>query len=256
MLLLTKPKEIIMLDRLQEDVSIAQETDSLGGFGPLDSALYDMLIEHAYYTESKGGAIGLNLQCTGANKEKLKQTLWVASGTAKGGKNYYTSKKGEKHYLPGFIIANAISLLGASKKIGELTTEKKNIMLYNNDPSIKKEVITEVDMVMALVGKTITLGVLRQTVDKTKLNDATGNYEPTGETRDENEIVKVFRASDGKTVAEIIAKSETAEFKPKWAEKWTGVTKDKSSGTGAAAGAPGSAVASTGAAAPTESLFN
>jgi len=245
-----------MLDRLQEDNSIQHETDSLGGFGPLDTGLYDMTINQAYYTESKGGAVALNLHCTGPNKESLKQTLWLTSGTAKGGHNYYMDKKGEKQYLPGFVIANAIALLGAKKKIGELPTEDKTIMLYNGAPDVKKEVPTVVKMVMGLVGKTVTLGIMRQTIDKTKLNDATGQYDPTGDVRDENEIVKVFRASDGKTVAEIIAKSDTAEFKQKWADKWAGVTKDKSAGTGVKSGMPMAAIAAqTGAAAPTESLF-
>ena len=249
-----------MLDRLQEDTTIQHETDSLGGgFGPLDTGLYDMTVNQAYYTNSKGGALALNLHCSGANNESLKQVLWVTSGTAKGGRNYYMDKNQEKQYLPGFIIANAIALLGAKKKIGELPTESKTIMLYNSDPTIKKEVPTAVDMVVGLLGKTVTMGVMRQTIDKTKLNDATGQYDATGETRDENEIVKVFRASDGKTVAEIIAKSDTAEFKQKWHDKWAGVTKNKSAGTGAKAGMPGMSAgamaAQTGTAAPAESLF-
>ncbi len=244
-----------MLDRLQEDSTIQQETDSLGGFGPLDSGLYDMNINTAYYTTSKGGALALNIDCTGPAGQSFKQALWVTSGKAKGGKNYYESR-GEKHYLPGFVAANAIALLGAKKKIGELATEKKTIMLYSYGAS--KDVPTEVDMVTALCGATVTLGILRQTVDKNKMNDTTGEYEPTGETRDENEVVKVFRTSDGKTVAEILAGSETADFKQKWADKWTGVTRDKSTGTGAASGAPGATPASagaTGAAAQEETLF-
>lgn len=241
-----------MLDRLQEDSSIQQETDSLGGFGPLDSGLYDMTIKHAYTGESKGGAMSITFAFTGANKENLQQTIYVTAGKAKGGNNYYLDKAGNKQYLPGFTIANSIALLGAKKRIGELTTEKKTINIYNRE--LKKDAPTEVDMIMELVGKTVTLGVLKQTVDKNKLNDATNEYEPTGETRDENEIVKVFRASDGKTVAEILAKSETAEFKQRWADKWNGITKNKATGTGATAGAPGANVPS-GAAAPTESLF-
>ena len=241
-----------MLENMEMDTSIQDETDSLGGnFGPLDSALYTMNIDYAYVSKSKGGATGIYLQFTGEKKEVLKESLWATSGTKKGGKNYYTDGKGNKHYLPGFTIANAISLLTCGKNIGTLETTKKTISIYN--PELKKEAPTEVDMLMDIVGKSITLGVLRQTVDKTKLNDSTNEYEPTGETRDENEIVKVFKASNGKTVAECLAKSETADFMPKWEEKWKGVTRDKSKGTGTTAGAP--AAQSTGAAAPEEALF-
>ena len=242
-----------MLDRLQEDNDIQTETDSLGGFGPLDTGLYDFKIKYAYYTTARSGAIGFNLNLVGSKNESLKQTLWVTSGTAKGGKNYYTSKNGAKHYIPGFVTANGIALLAAKKKIGVLATEKKTIMLYNGTEGVKKEVPTEVDMIVDLVGKDITLGVQRQIVDKTRLNDATSKYEPTGETRDENEIVKVFHPINGKTVAECIAKAETGEFKQKWADKWTGVTRDKSTGTGAVSGAPGAATTATQA--PAEDLF-
>lgn len=246
-----------MLDRLQEDTSIVTiDSDSLGGYGALESALYDMTIKYAYYTESKGGALALNIEATGPNKEHLKQQLWVASGKEKGGKNFYLNKKtGEKVYLPGFVIANSIALLSVKKKIGALPTEKKTIMLY--DAETKKDKPTDVDMVTELLGKTVTMGILKQTVDKTTKNEMTGEYEPTGETRDENEIVKIFRASDGKTVTEIMAKAEAAEFKDRWAEKWTGITRNRSVGTGAVSGSPATgAPQKTGQAAPVESLFN
>lgn len=243
-----------MLDRLQEDSSISgvTDSDSLGGYGPLETGLYGMTILHAYYTESKGGALALNITAEGPNKENLKQALWVASGKNKGGKNYF-EKNGEKTYLPGFVIANSIALLTAKKKIGALATEEKTIMLYN--PELKKDAPTKVQMVTELLGKVVTMGIMKQTVDKTAKNEISGEYEPTGETKDENEIVKVFRASDGKTVSEIMAKAETAEFKDRWADKWTGVTRDKSKGTGAVSGSP-AGPPKTGAAAPVESLFN
>jgi hypothetical protein len=251
-----------MQDRLQEDSSITtMDTDSLGpSFGPLESALYDMTIKYAYWTESKGGALALNIDANGPNGENLRQTLWTNSGTDKGGKNYFFKKDkktgkntGEKIYLPGFVIANSIALLAAKKKIGALAVEEKTILLY--DYTAKKEVPTKVQMVTELLGKTVTLGIIKNVVDKTAKNDMSGNYEPTGETRFENEIDKAFRTSDGKTVAEIMAKSDTAEFKQRWADKWNDQVNDKSKGTGAVSGSPASAP-KTGAAAPVESLFN
>ena len=74
------------------------------------------------------------------------------------------------------------------------------------------------------------------------------------EERDENVIVKVFRASTGLTVAEIKAGIKVPEFKDKWEDKWAGKIKVKAKGTGAAEGAPQAAQA-TGAAAKTEALF-
>ena len=81
-------------------------------------------------------------------------------------------------------------------------------------------------------------------------------YQPTGETRDENEIDKFFRASDRKTTAEIRAQVEEAKFADTWLEKWQGKVKDKSSKT-AATGTPGAPRAAAPAAAkkPATSLF-
>jgi len=43
--------------------------------------------------------------------------------------NYYQDKEGKKQYLPGFNIANALSVLTAGKELGELTPEQDGIHL-------------------------------------------------------------------------------------------------------------------------------
>jgi hypothetical protein len=240
-----------MLATLTTDNTIADEKDSVGGTGPLESGLYTCTVNTAYITKSGGGAMGLVLNLkTEANKE-IRQTLWMTSGTAKGCKNYY-EKDGEKHYLPGFNHANSLALLTVGKEISALDTEQKVVKAYS--PEAKAEVPTKVDMVMDLLGKEILVGVIKQTVDKTKKNEATGVYEATGETRDENEIDKLFRAKDRMTTAEIRAQAETAAFADSWEAKWSGKTKEKAKGAAGTAGAPklGAAAASK---KPTASLF-
>ena len=97
---------------------------------------------------------------------------------------------------------------------------------------------------------------LLKTVDKTKKNDATGQYEPTGETREENEIDKLFRASDRMTTAEIRAKAAEASFAFTWETKNTGVTKNKSKGAPAGTGTAGMPMMSPGVTKkPATSLF-
>jgi hypothetical protein len=92
-------------------------------------------------------------------------------------------------------------------------------------------------------------------VDKTKKNDA-GVYEATGETRDENEIDKLFRAKDRMTTAEIRAQADTAGFIDTWDAKFSGIVKMKAKGAGGTAGAPKAAGAAPAAAKkPTTSLF-
>ena len=239
-----------------DDATVKQEQDSVGfSFAPLESDLYSFNVMLAYITLSTDKAMALNLLLETSTKQQLRQQFWMTSGTKKGCKNFYINEKTkEKHYLPGFNQANGIALLTCNKGINQLTTKKKTINLYNFD--LKKEVPTDVDMVMDLIGKNITAGVLKQIVDKNKA-DASGAYKPTGETRVENEIDKLFH-TDGRTITEIRAKVAVATFKDTWLTKWKGVTKDKTAAkAGVVAGAPKSAKAgaTAGTAPQADSLF-
>ena len=245
-----------LLSTLATDSSIADEKDNLGGSGPINSGLYNTTVSMAHINKSQGGALGLVLTLKTEDGKEVRQTLWMTSGTAKGCKNYY-EKDGEKHYLPGFIAANALALLTVGKEISQLDTETKVINLYSTEA--KAEVPTKVEVVMDLLGKEILAGIIKQTVDKTKKNEATGAYEPTGETREENEIDKFFRAKDRMTTAEIRAQAETAVFADSWEQKWAGKVRDRAKGAAAGVsgvpklgGAPGAAAATK---KPATSLF-
>ena len=101
-----------MLDNMKEDNSIAEDGDFIGGGSfLLESGTYDMIIDLAYFDVSKGGANSLTFHFKGPNGESVRETFWVTSGTAKGCKNYYLDKDGNKRYLPGFSQANAICKL-------------------------------------------------------------------------------------------------------------------------------------------------
>lgn len=180
-----------LLASLASDSSIQNETDSVGS-SVLESGIYNSVVETAYINKSDGGAIGLVCNFKTDNKS-FRQTFWMTSGTAKGCKNYYEDKNGDKKYLPGFIQANALALLTTGKEISALDTETKVIKAWNKDT--KSEIPTKVEMVMDIVNQPIIVGLLKQTVDKTAKADD-GTYQPTGETRDENEVDKFFRASD------------------------------------------------------------
>lgn len=224
-----------LLANLTTDESIANEKDSVGGSGPVDSGVYNCTVSMAHIIKSQGGAMGLVLTLkTDADKE-IRQTLWMTSGTAKGCKNYYEDKNGAKQYLPGFNQAEALCLLTVGKGIGAMETETKVINLYS--PEAKAEVPTKAEVLMDLLNQEIIVGIIKQTVDKTKKNDATGMYEATGETRDENEIDKFFRAKDRMTTSEIRAQAPEAIFVDTWDKKWSGKVKDRAKG--AAAGLPG-----------------
>jgi hypothetical protein len=240
-----------LLANLTTDDSIANEKDSVGSSGPLESGLYNCTVAMAYLTKAASGALGLVLTLKTDAGRDLRQTLWMTSGTAKGGKNYY-EKDGEKHYLPGFNHANSLALLTIGKEIAALETETKVVNVYSAEA--KAEVPTKVEVLMDLLNQEIIAGVIKQTVDKTKKNDS-GVYEATGETRDENDIDKLFRARDRMTTAEIRAQAESASFIDTWNSKWAGKTKDKSKGASGTAGAPKAAGAPAAAKKPTTSLF-
>lgn len=242
-----------LLSTLTSDSSIADEKDIIGGSRVLNSDLYNFKIVHAYVTKSDGGAVGLVLNLKNDAGQELRSTQWMTSGTAKGAKNYY-EKDGERHYLPGYNMANALCLLTVGKEISQIETEQKVIPVYNSEA--KGEIPTKVEMLTDLLGQEISAGVIKQKVDKTKKNPTTGTYEPTGETREENEIDKFFRTRDRMTTAEIRAKAETAAFADTWIAKWQGKERDRSKGAAAAgtAGLPNKPAAAT-AAKPTTSLF-
>lgn len=229
-------KNLAMADDIQE------EKDSLGGFAAQDTDLYDCELESVFTSKSQGGALALNVHAKTNTGAIIRDQFWMTSGDAKGNKNYYVNKKDEKHYLPGFNMANGLCLLTLGKAINELDTEEKVINLYDFDAG--GEVATKVDMIEGICGKKITLGVIKQIVDKKKKNDQTGDYEPTGETRTVNVIDRIFRAKDGMTVTEIRAQAEEATFKNKWADKWRGQTQDLSVGKSASGGAAATSQAS------------
>lgn len=242
-----------LLKNLTVDETITKERDSVGSTGPLESGLYASKITSAFLTKSEGGAVGLVLNAKTEAGRDLRQTLWMTSGTAKGGNNFYVDKEGVKHFLPGFNLANSLALLTCGKNLSDLDTDTKVANVYS--AAAKAEIPTKVEMVMDLLGKEVIIGVIRQTVDKTVKNNA-GAYEPTGETRNENEIDKFFRARDRMTTTEILAQATEASFADTWDAKWTGKDRNKAKGVSGTAGAPKVPGAIAGASKkPAQSLF-
>jgi len=231
-----------MFENLKTDNTIKSDADIIGGYSVLDTNCYDFTIELAYVDTSRGGAMSFNLHLKDTMGNTLRNTQWMTSGTAKGGNNFYIDKQsGEKRYLPGFTQANNICLLACGKEISDLSTDDKVINLY--DFKQRKEVPVTKQVITSLLNEQITVGVIRQTVDKTA-NTGTPEqpvYAPTGEVRDENEIDKCFRTSDGLTVNEVKAEATEATFKQKWLDKNKGITRNKAKGAspvGAVTGVP------------------
>lgn len=245
-----------LLANLKSDQTISGERDSVGSSGPVASGLYPSKIALAYLIKSAGGATGLVLNLKTDVGAEVRQTLWMTSGTAKGGTNYYIDKDGAKQYLPGFNLANSLALLTVGKEISELVTETKVVNAYS--PEAKAEIPTKVEMLTDLLGNAVIVGLIKQTVDKTA-KDSNGAYVPTGEVREENEIDKFFRARDRMTTAEIRGQATEASFIDVWNDKHAGKVRNKAKGSGGAMGTAGAPKASMGAGVaskkPSTSLF-
>lgn len=205
------------------DETIANERDSTG-MGPLDSDIYLSTIKLAYGITADSGAKGLVLHVETESGREHRETIYLTSGTAKGGRNYY-EKDGKKNYLPGFVTANALALLTVGKEISDLDTEDKMVKVYNKAASA--EVPTKVPVLTDLLGQQVYLGILKETRDK-NIKDESGNYVPSGETRDQSTIDKVFRAKDQMTTAEVRAGAEEAAYFNTWLGLNKGQVRDRS----------------------------
>lgn len=214
------------------------ETDRLGGFQLLDTDAYQMVVETAYLHNGKTGSrnIVVNLKSEAGD---LRTMQCFMSGTDKGSKTYY-EKDGKQFNLPGFTHVNDLikHILGTDKDIGTVALEDKVIKIYNAEA--KGEINTPVKMLVDLLKQPIGVCVQRQTVDKTALG-GDNKYHPTGEVRDENDVVKFFSATTGLTMAEVAAGATVPDFVPKWKEKNAGKTWVKAKGNGGVAGAPAGA---------------
>lgn len=239
------------LSNLKYDETVQETKDTVGSsYAVKPSGVYPATVKVAYFEKSSKGALGLNLTFGLEDGSEYKETLYVTSGNDKGNKPYYTNKDGEKVYLPGFLNADAIALLITGKPLSECATERKVVKIYNYDQ--KQEVPTEVDCVTALHGQQVQLGIIQEKSYKSE-KQQDGTYKETDETRETNQIDKVFHKDTGKTVNEYRAKVEQADFKAKWLERWNGKVKDKTTGkspSGAVTGAPKAAQAK-----PASSLF-
>lgn len=216
--------------------------DVLGGnFGAVDSGVYPTIVKLAYAGKSSGGADSMTFAFeidVNGQKREYREVVYV---TSKLGKNSY-ERDGKQFPLPGFTHANDIALVITGHELNALNFESKIVKIYDYDQ--KAEVQTSVMMAVDLIGKPVTLAILRETVNK-QVKNANGNYVDVvpPQTRDQNVIDKVFHAESGRTVSEIVRKLEKGEFLEPWKAKNTGVTRDKTTKKAGTAGMPGQGTA-------------
>lgn len=226
------------------------EDDFLGGGGVLDTDIYTATIKYAYIGKAQNSDARNLTLCLKINKTEITKSIWMTNRN--GDVTYKDKKTGEERNLPGYNQVNSLCMLVCSKEVGDLDVEEKTLSIYDFDA--KKEIPQAVECLTDLHDQTIQVAIQRQTVDKTEKNEATGDYDPTGETRDVNEVVKFFPEtilvtisevahyieslggdfedvlSEGDLLKAIAQMDEDGEYAAKWLEKNRHQTWDKSTG--------------------------
>lgn len=211
---------------IEDTTNLQASGDRLGGAIVRPSSVYEGTIKMAYIVPAKSGAVGVTLELTLPDGSSYRDTQYVTSGTAKGGKNYY-EKDGQKIMLPGFETINDLCLLTTNQSLKELepSMEEKMIPLWNSDA--RGEVPTKVPVIMPLIDQKVKFALLHVIENKAALNQSTSKYEPTNEKVEKNELVKYFHFDTGLTVTEAQAQKTDGEFIVAWAGKNEGKVVDK-----------------------------
>ena len=212
-----------------------KEEDVLGGSFTVPTNVYPAIVKLAYVDKSAKGAINVvfDFAILANGKERNhKETIYISN--AAGSFTYKDKKTGEDKPMPGFVTVDSICKAITGKSITQMTTEKKMVKIY--DYTQKAEVPQEKEVLMDLVRGKLELGIQELTVDRTEKSD-TGEYVPTGETRDTNEVSKVF-TEDGLTLVEKEAGATEAKFKAAWIKQYADkkINKAKGKADGAKAG--------------------
>ena len=212
-----------------------KEEDVLGGNFTVPTNVYPAIVKLAYVDKSAKGAINVVFDfaiLVNGKERNHKETIYISN--AAGSFTYQDKKTGEDKPMPGFVTVDTICKAITGKSITQMTTEKKLVKIY--DYTQKAEVPQEKEVLMDLVRGKLELGIQELTVDKTVKSD-TGEYVPTGETRDINELSKVF-TEDGLTLVEKEAGANEAKFKAAWIKQYADkkINKAKGKTDGAKAG--------------------
>jgi hypothetical protein len=209
--------------------------DRLGGYSVLETGVYPAKVKLAYAGKSASSNAQSITVLFDMNGREHRETFWI---TNKNGENFSTDAKDptKRTPLPGFTTVDDLCLLTTGVSLTEQTVEEKVVALY--DYELKRDVPQNVPVILDLLNKPVLVGLVRQTVDKTKKNDD-GDYVPTGETRDENVTDKLFHHETKRTVAEYRQNVQEPVFHDKWSDKNKGVTRNRSKGAGTNGGVAG-----------------
>jgi hypothetical protein len=200
---------------------LEETEDRLGGYAVYPSDIYNAIVKMAYAGKSASGAQFINFEFDLGNGRMYRE---VAYFTNKKGENFWVNETKKKVPLPGFSLVDDICLLTTDEPLAAQATEDKMVKVYDADA--KKELPKSVPVLMGLIGKPISLGILKQLESKS-IKNSSGEYVPTGETRETNLIDKAFHTETKLTVVEARNGKDAGEFWDKWLEKNKDAVRDR-----------------------------
>ncbi len=212
-----------MFSNLKRTADMVESTDTLGGGSYiLESGVYKAKVASCYVEFSKGGAQMIQLKLTVAKPDGTTQDFSERLVvTNREGVIYYKGKDGKNHALPGYEMFEDLCLLTVGKLPSDLGTEKKVLPIFNYE--LGKEVPTEVDCVVDLLGQEVLAGIVKVRRNK-QVADATGQYIDSADERVTNELRKLFHADFRTTVVEMRKAEQsgqgTAALKAEFIDKW------------------------------------
>jgi len=205
--------------KMKYDSKTAVDADTLGGskFTPLPSNVYDLTVKLLYLTQSEKGAWAVNLEATTPDNKTYKESVYISN--AAGENEYKDSKTGEMKVMSSFLTMNALCLLTDGKAIKSQRMEKKVINVYSYKD--KKDIPTEVLMLVDIVGKQFKAGILLREQNK-RVKNQENVYVNTADIVSVNVLDKVFRFRDSCTETEIRAGATEGSFIKDWKAKYEG----------------------------------
>lgn len=203
---------------------LEESQDRLGGFRVYESDAYTGTIKAAYAgkaTNSNAQSVTVILDLDQGGE--YRETFWV---TNRNGENFFLDRNDPKKKipLPGFTIVDDMCLVTTNNPLSAQPAEEKVMNIY--DPEHKKEMPKAVPMLVNLLGKKVTLGIVKELRNK-QAKDASGNYQDTADSREENVTDKVFHYPSNLTVVEARKGIQNATFYGAWVEKNRGQTRDR-----------------------------
>jgi len=208
--------------------------DIIGGnFEVPKTDVYPITLGHVYTTKTSKGGTAITIIGKYEDGTEFKKTIYPTSTKSGVEKNTYLGKDNKPVYLADFLHFDALCLLVLGKPASEVTTEDKMVKIFDND--LKKEVPKKVATFVDFNGKQVLLALTR--VLKTKQKIVGDTYVDAEGTRTEQNLDKVFRYVDRKTVTEVSTQSD-ATYMDAWLAKYQGKDKDLTTKQSGVAGAP------------------